>query len=83
MYYSIYQLIRFLTIGIFQKAIMQSGCIFNTWALNEKHRETANRFAKNMGCEKDDPREIIQYLKNVPAKDLVKKTKFEVRLLNC
>jgi len=61
---------------------MQSGCMFNSWALNVKHKETALLLANNVGCLKDDPREIVQYLKNIPAKDLVKCTKFEVSLLN-
>lgn len=64
--------------GTFQKAIMQSGCMFNSWALNEKHKEIAFMLARSVGCQKDDPQEIVQYLKNIPAKDLVKCTKFEV-----
>ncbi|XP_022165542.1 esterase E4-like [Myzus persicae] len=58
--------------GFFQKAIMQSGCMFNPWALNEKHRESAFKLAKNLGCEKDNPKEVVQYLLNIPAIDIVK-----------
>ncbi|XP_025406470.1 esterase FE4-like isoform X2 [Sipha flava] len=64
------------SLGLFQKAIMQSGCIFNSWSFNENHRETAFKFAKNVGCLKDDPKEILQYLLKMPAIDLIKGTKF-------
>ncbi|XP_029344195.1 esterase FE4-like [Acyrthosiphon pisum] len=67
--------------GSFHKAIMQSGCVFNPWALNERHTEVAFKLAEKLGCQKDDPKEIVKYLLNVPAIDLVKfstlKIKFE------
>jgi len=57
---------------------MQSGCAFNPWALNKNHMATAIKLAKNLGCLSNDPEEIVKYLKNVPAIDLVKGTKFKV-----
>lgn len=57
---------------------MQSGCMFNLWALQEKHREIAHAFAKQLGCQEDDPKEMVQYLRNIPAVDLVRATKFKV-----
>lgn len=60
---------------------MQSGCIFNSWAFDENHRESANKFSKNVGCLKDEPKEIIQYLLNMSAIDLVKGSKFGVSKL--
>ncbi|VVC34998.1 Hypothetical protein CINCED_3A008558 [Cinara cedri] len=63
--------------GLFQRAIMQSGSMFNTWALNLKHREEAFNFAKKLGCEEDDPTEIIKYLKNVSAVNLLEASKYE------
>lgn len=56
---------------------MQSGCIFNSWAMHKKHKEVAIKFAKKMGCQQDNPKEIAQYLRNVPAIDLVKCTKVD------
>lgn len=50
---------------------MQSGNMFNSWALNENHREASFSLAKKLGCQKIDPEEIVQYLKSVPAADLV------------
>lgn len=67
-------------LGLFQKAIMQSGCMFNPWAFNENHRESAFKLAKHLGCEKDNPQEVVQYLLNVPAIDIVKFTKIEVMM---
>lgn len=64
---------------------MQSGSVFNPWALNEKHSiDAAFELAKKLGCEKQNPKDIIQYLQNVPVIDLVKcstsKIKFEVSI---
>lgn len=65
---------------------MQSGCSLNPWAFNENHREAASQLAKNLGCQENDPKKIVQYLQNVPASDLVKytpmKSKCEVRVRN-
>lgn len=61
---------------------MQSGCVFNSWALHRKHKEVAFKMAKKFGCTKDDPKEIVQFLLSVPAHDLVeysKLNKLEVR----
>ncbi|XP_015374788.1 PREDICTED: esterase FE4-like isoform X2 [Diuraphis noxia] len=63
--------------GLFQKAIMQSGCAFNPWALNENHRISAIKLAKNLGCLSNDPEKIAKYLRNVSAIDLVKGSKFK------
>lgn len=65
-------------LGLFQKAIMQSGSVFNTWALNLKHKEEAFKLAKKLGCQEDNPTEILKYLKNVSAVDLLKASMYEV-----
>jgi len=57
---------------------MQSGCMFNVWALNEKHRESAFKLANNLGCKKDNPKEVVQYLLNLPAIDIVKSITIDV-----
>uniref|UniRef100_A0A2S2PBR1 Esterase FE4 n=1 Tax=Schizaphis graminum TaxID=13262 RepID=A0A2S2PBR1_SCHGA len=56
---------------------MQSGCAFNPWVLNENHRVSAFKLANNLGCLSSDPNEIVKYLRNVSAIDLVKETKFK------
>ncbi|KAL4141630.1 hypothetical protein QTP88_004237 [Uroleucon formosanum] len=65
--------------GSFHKAIMQSGCIFNPWAFNERHTEVAFKLAEKLGCQKDEPKEIIKYLLNIPAVDLVKCTTLKIQ----
>jgi len=52
--------------------------MFNSWTLNEKHREAAFRLARRLGCQYDDPKDIVQYLKTVSAIDLIKYSNFEV-----
>ncbi|KAF0751373.1 esterase E4-like isoform X1 [Aphis craccivora] len=69
-----------LSTGSFDKAIMQSGCIFNSWAFNEKHVEVAFKLAEKLGCQKDDPKEIVKYLLNIPAIDLVKCTTLKFKI---
>lgn len=64
---------------------MQSGCVFDPWAFNEKHEEAAFKLAAQLGCQKDDPKEVVEYLLNVRAVDLAKSTtkfKIEVCILN-
>jgi len=62
---------------------MQSGCVFNPWAFNDNHREVALKLAEQLGCQKDDPKEIVQYLLNIPAIDLVKCTTLKVKYEVC
>lgn len=57
---------------------MQSGSMFNPWALNEKHRESAFKLANNLGCENDNPKEVVRYLLNIPAIDIVKSITIDV-----
>jgi len=55
--------------------------MFDSWAINKNHREAAFTFAKNLGCEKDDPKDIVRYLKTVPAIDLLKYSYLNVCIL--
>ncbi|XP_050427116.1 juvenile hormone esterase-like [Adelges cooleyi] len=66
-----------LSKGVFQRAIMQSGCAFNPWTINLKHKNAALKLAADLGCPSDEPHEIVQYLRRVPLNDLVKATKVE------
>ncbi|XP_050525279.1 esterase FE4-like [Daktulosphaira vitifoliae] len=67
-------------LGLFQKAIMQSGCAFNCWAFNNHHTEAAYKIAENLGCTAKDPHEIVQYLRKVPVSDLVKATTVKFKI---
>lgn len=63
---------------------MQSGFVLNPWAFHKNHKETALNFAKRLGCQVEDPKEILKYLRNIPVKELVKHSKkkdtWEVRI---
>ncbi|XP_050441252.1 juvenile hormone esterase-like [Adelges cooleyi] len=76
-----YHILSPLSKGVYQRAIMQSGCAFNPWAFNSKHKNAALKIAADLGCPSDDPHKIVQYLRKVPVQDLVKattiKSKFE------
>lgn len=61
---------------------MQSGCMFNNWAMNRQHNEAALELAKNLACPSDDSVEIVRYLKTLPASDLIKCTRIEVCVYN-
>lgn len=65
---------------------MESGFALNPWAFHKNHRETALKLAKKLGCQAEDPKQILQYLLNVPANELVKCSKkkdtFEVCISN-
>ncbi|XP_050438553.1 juvenile hormone esterase-like [Adelges cooleyi] len=67
-----YHILSPLSKGVFQRAIMQSGCAFNPWAFNSKHKNAALKLASDLGCPSDDPHKIVQYLRKVPVNDLVK-----------
>ncbi|XP_050427431.1 juvenile hormone esterase-like isoform X2 [Adelges cooleyi] len=72
-----YHILSPLSKGVFQRAIMQSGCAFNPWVMNLKHKNSALKFAADLGCPSDDPHEIVQYLRRIPVNDLVMATKIE------
>lgn len=61
---------------------MQSGCIFNSWALNENPRQSAYNLARKLGCQRQDPEAIIQYLLTLPASVIVKLSKIEVSVVD-
>ncbi|KAJ3650162.1 hypothetical protein Zmor_021866 [Zophobas morio] len=63
-----YLLLSPLSKGLFHKAIAQSGCSLNSWA-----RGCSNGIiiARNLGYEDTDERNILEYLKSVPARKIV------------
>ncbi|XP_020709423.2 juvenile hormone esterase-like [Athalia rosae] len=66
-----YLLLSPLARGLFHKAILQSGVAFNPWASAPSPVETAHRFVAALGKETTDPREIVDYLRTIPASKLV------------
>ncbi|XP_065225805.1 esterase FE4-like [Planococcus citri] len=58
--------------GLFQKAIMQSGNALISWSITNEPIKWAFEVGRKLGHEGDDPKELVKYLKTVPAEDIVK-----------
>ncbi|KAJ8672672.1 hypothetical protein QAD02_003932 [Eretmocerus hayati] len=59
--------------GLFHKAILQSGTIFTSKDLLKKDKfENGFKLASLLGMNSDDPVKVIEFLRTVPAKDLVR-----------
>ncbi|XP_046687607.1 esterase FE4-like isoform X2 [Homalodisca vitripennis] len=66
-----YHLLSPLSRGLFHKAIMQSGTSLAQWALQDKPREKAFLLARELGCKSQDPDTVLEFLRCVPAMDLL------------
>lgn len=66
-----YHMLSPLSKGLFHKAISQSGTSLNHWALYDKPKEQAERFARLHGCDRNSSKEMIKCLKELDAYTLV------------
>jgi len=57
--------------GLFHRAIAMSGAVLNPWALAEEPRDRAFRLGAVLGCKTTDSRELVEFLRTVPARRLV------------
>nr|AEL33699.1 carboxylesterase CXE26 [Spodoptera littoralis] len=57
--------------GLFSKAICQSGVCLNEWSYNLYARQRAFQLGKLLGKDTDDPKELLEFLRSVPAKSLI------------
>ena len=64
--------------GLFHKAIIQSASVLTNWAIGRK--DGAICLAKALGFQSNDEREILTFLRKVPAVDLLKASQ-KVRVL--
>lgn len=53
-----------LLLGLFHRAIMQSGCTLNPWAVGDR---TAVQVAKALGYDSENERDVLNFLRSVPA----------------
>lgn len=51
-----------------------SGAVLNPWALVEEPRERAFRLGAVLGCKTTDSKELVEFLRTVPARRLVEDT---------
>lgn len=58
--------------GLFHKAIMQSGVLWCSWCKNENYSVRGFRLAALLGEKSKDPEEVVEFLRKVPAEDIVK-----------
>lgn len=64
-------LVSKMSAGLFNKAICQSGVCLNEWSYNIYPRERSFQLGKLLGKETDNPAELLEFLKSVPAEKLV------------
>ncbi|KAF9412841.1 hypothetical protein HW555_008745 [Spodoptera exigua] len=60
-----------LTKGLISKAIIQSGSALSKWSMQKTPIENARNLAKILGCESDDPEEVLDFLNATSARELV------------
>ncbi|KMQ84216.1 esterase e4 [Lasius niger] len=66
-----------LSKGLFNKAILQSGMATCFWALTENAEVNAFKLASILGNDSKDPKEVVDFLKTLPAAEIVN-AQFEV-----
>lgn len=59
---------------MFSRAIAQSGCALCPWAVEDEDPcETSFKLGKAFGLETNDPDELVNFLRKIPSKVLVRK----------
>lgn len=58
-------------LGLFNKAILQSGMATCFWALTENAEVNAFKLASILGNDSKDPKEVVDFLKTIPAAEIV------------
>lgn len=66
-----YHLVSKMSRGLFNKAICQSGVCLHEWSYNLYSLERSYQLGKLLGKETEEPAELLQFLRNVPASSLV------------
>ncbi|CAH2252348.1 esterase FE4-like [Pararge aegeria] len=66
-----------MTKGLFKRAIMQSGTVTGWLTYTFRARDKAILLARDLGCHSNDLKEIYEFFKSQPVKNLIRK---EIRL---
>lgn len=61
-------------VGLFQKAIMNSGSTLNLWSLNTRASTIAKLTATNLGVLSTNSTELVENLRDVEVETLVRKS---------
>ncbi|KAG6794781.1 esterase E4-like [Apis mellifera caucasica] len=57
--------------GLFHKAIGQSGVLWSAWCRNQSQPDRGFKLAATLGKKSEDPEEVVEFLRKVPAEDIV------------
>ncbi|CAG9787597.1 unnamed protein product [Diatraea saccharalis] len=66
-----FHLVSQMTKGLFKRAIAQSGCSINNWAIVFEPREKALKFARDLDLYSEDEHELYEFFKSLPAEKLL------------
>jgi len=66
-----YHMLSPMSQGLFHRAICQSGTALHWWAFTNKRQDTAFRLGKALGCNTNNPDELLEFLQKAPAEDIV------------
>ncbi|XP_050348637.1 juvenile hormone esterase-like [Nymphalis io] len=66
-----YHLISPMSVGLFKRAIIQSGSLTNRWAICQKPRDRALILAKKLGCLTENDDELAKFFKSLPTESLI------------
>ncbi|XP_069678766.1 uncharacterized protein [Periplaneta americana] len=69
-----YHLLSPMSRGLFQRAILQSGCVLNPWAFKtpDRNLRLAFRIGQLLGVNTTDKDVLLQHLKTVPSDELMR-----------
>ncbi|CAG2057421.1 unnamed protein product [Timema podura] len=62
----------FMKSRLFHRAIAQSGSALNPWAFTRSSRDQAFKLGELLGCATDNGRELVSFLRSVPANSIIK-----------
>ncbi|XP_013165164.1 PREDICTED: venom carboxylesterase-6-like [Papilio xuthus] len=67
-----YMMLSPMATGLFHKAIIQSACATNNWALDKNPKQAVLRLGKKLNISSSDSSEIVSILKTLPQEDIMK-----------
>ena len=58
-------------LGLFHKAIMQSGVSINPWAFQFSNKEFGIKIADELGYSSSDSKDVVEFLQTIPAEKII------------
>ncbi|KPJ19515.1 Venom carboxylesterase-6 [Papilio machaon] len=66
-----YMMLSPMATGLFHKAIIQSACAMNNWALDKNPKQAVLRLAKQLNISSSDSSEVVSILKTLPHEEIM------------